>query len=385
MKKVAVLGATGSIGTSTLEVIRAHSDRFKIVLASSHNNKDELIRIATEFQIPEIVITKENHSYSREVVSSLTNLQYGEDSLISLLANIECDLIVNAISGSAGLKYTIEAIESGRVLALANKESLVMAGSIIKEKIKKNSARIIPIDSEHSAIFQALGDTPVSQLRSIIITASGGPFLNFSKSQLNNVTREDALAHPTWEMGEKITIDSATMMNKGLEVIEAHWLFDLPYEKIQAVIHPQSIIHSLIEFLDGSILAQLSKPDMKLPILFALTYPQHINSNICLTDLTSLPQITFKKIPQDRYPLFFLTIEAAKKGGLYPAIVNSANEAAVKLFLTRKIGFTQIYQLVDKVIQQLENVSHPDLELVLHKNQEVFDFTTNNYQKLISV
>ena len=385
MKKVAVLGATGSIGTSTLEVIRAHSDRFKIVLASSHNNKGELIRIATEFQIPEIVITKENHSYSREVVSSLTNLQYGEDSLISLLANIECDLIVNAISGSAGLKYTIEAIESGRVLALANKESLVMAGSIIKEKIKKNSARIIPIDSEHSAIFQALGDTPVSQLRSIIITASGGPFLNFSKSQLNNVTREDALAHPTWEMGEKITIDSATMMNKGLEVIEAHWLFDLPYEKIQAVIHPQSIIHSLIEFLDGSILAQLSKPDMKLPILFALTYPQHINSNICLTDLTSLPQITFKKIPQDRYPLFFLTIEAAKKGGLYPAIVNSANEAAVKLFLTRKIGFTQIYQLVDKVIQQLENVSHPDLELVLHKNQEVFDFTTNNYQKLISV
>lgn len=379
MKKIAVLGITGSIGLSTVDVVRKHSDEFQIVLASSHKNYKKLLSLSEEFHIKKIVLTDE----SLKSNISKDNLYFGQASLLNLIDECDCDIVLNAVSGSSGLIYTNQIIESGLNIALANKESLVMAGHIFKDKITKKGISILPVDSEHSAIFQAIGINKPKEIKKLIVTASGGPFRTLDLKKFDKITPSQALKHPTWNMGYKVTIDSATMMNKALELIEAHWLFDMPYDKIQSIIHPQSIIHSLVEFIDGSIIAQLSYPTMKLPILIALSYPKRIASDIIKTNLTELPGLTFEKMDKQRYPLFFIGVEVAKKGDLYPTIMNAANEAAINLFIQKEISFLNITDLVKYAIDKFENIHNPNIETIINKNREVYEFVLKNYKKIL--
>lgn len=383
MKNIAILGITGSIGLSAVNVIKNHSDKFRIVLASAHSNYQKLFSLAAEFSIPKIVITDKN--LQQKITESLPHTQifWGEDNLTELLSDSECDLVLNAISGSAGLQFSMQTVSAGIDLALANKESLVMAGHLISQELQRSKSLLLPVDSEHSAIFQAIGSTPLSEIKSLIITASGGPFRKIPLSEFENISVENALAHPNWKMGKKVTIDSATMMNKGLEVIEAHWLFQKDFSHIKAVIHPQSIIHSLVEFADGSLLAQLSFPSMQLPILFAFSYPHHIDSELVKTDIFKLPELSFHKIEKSRYPLFFLACEVGKSGGLLPTIMNAANEAAVELFLNKKINFTEINTLVQNVVERENNLSSPDLETIIRTNKEIWEKVLSSYRELI--
>lgn len=373
MKKIAILGITGSIGESTVEVVRQHPDEFKIVLASSHNSFDKFLTLAEEFQIPQLVITNKTLESTVNNIPSFTNLSFGTIALQKALQEMDIDIVLNAVSGSAGLQYSITSLERGLDLALANKESLVMAGHLVKEITSRTGAQVLPVDSEHSAIFQALGNVPINEVEKIIITASGGSFRDTPLDQFKNLSVKEALNHPTWDMGYKVTIDSATMMNKGLEVIEAHWLFDIAYDQIEGVIHPQSIVHSLVEFKDGSILAQMCNPTMRLPILYALTHPHHIKSNIVKTSVPKLTDLSFREIEEERYPLFFLALEVGKEGGLLPTVMNAANEAAVELFREEKISFTEIYEVVLNEIDSFENIENPDLETIIRTNAEVFE------------
>lgn len=379
MKKIAILGITGSVGQSACAVIREHKNDFQIVLASANNNLASALKAAKEFSIPKLVIINDQPTTDKH---SKTELLFGAENLTSLLRDIDCDIVLNAVAGSAGLPYSMITLERGLVLALANKESLVMAGKLMTEKANQMQASILPVDSEHSAILQLIGKTPKEEIKKIILTASGGPFRTLPTSKFNSITLEESLQHPTWNMGAKITVDSATMMNKGLEVIEAHWLFGLEYEKIEAIIHPQSIIHSLVEFYDGSILAQLSEPTMKLPILHAFTYPYHHKSQLCNTNLLSIPPLTFESIPPKKYPLFFLAVEAGKEGGLAPTILNAANEAAVSLFLHKKISYQEIHGIVAMALNKYQNEINPDLETILDTNNQIYQEIINNYKAM---
>ncbi len=300
MKKIAILGITGSIGISAIEVVRKHLTDFEIVLASANNNYNKLFEFAVEFHIPELVIT--NSSLKQKITDIPENsiLTFGEDELQKKIESIDCDIILNAISGSAGLRSSISTISKGTDLALANKESLIMAGQQIMKMLENSDSNLLPVDSEHSAILQAIGSSTPEEIQSIIITASGGPFRDLPLAEFKNITLAKTLKHPTWNMGAKITVDSATMMNKGLEVIEAHWLFNKSFDEIKAVIHPQSIIHSFVEFVDGSILAQLSFPTMQIPILYALSYPKHIKSTISKTNILDLPNLNFEEVSFNR-------------------------------------------------------------------------------------
>ncbi len=379
MKKIAILGITGSIGLSAIEVIREHTNDFKIVLASANNGYQKLFSLAKEFNIPNLNIT---NIYLENKITDFPesiNVTFGDDKLQELLRMIECDIVLNAISGSAGLLSSMTTISCGIDLALANKESLVMAGHLITEEIKNSNSRLIPVDSEHSAILQAIGTANLNEVRKIILTASGGPFRTLPVSEFKKITVEQSLDHPTWEMGPKITIDSATMMNKGLEVIEARWLFKKDISDIQTVIHPQSIVHSFVEFVDGSIVAQMSFPTMKIPILYALSYPVHINSNIFKTNITDLPPLTFSEVNQERYPLFFLAKEVGKIGGLMPAVMNAANEAAIDLFLEKKIKFDQIFKIIQYIVQKEKNIQNPEIEDIISANKEVYKRTLQDY------
>ncbi|MDZ4121042.1 MAG: 1-deoxy-D-xylulose-5-phosphate reductoisomerase, partial [Candidatus Cloacimonadaceae bacterium] len=359
MKKTLVLlGATGSIGTSTLQVIREQKDRFTILLATAHRDYARLMQIATEFNIPYLVLTGDFGREERQQLQSELSgckLFFGEDELLALLDELEYDIALNAITGSAGLRSTMCVAFRGIDLALANKESLVMAGHLVMPVCETSGSRILPVDSEHSAVFQALGSHSCEQVQKIHLTASGGPFLRLPLEDFANISREAALRHPNWSMGTKVTLDSATMFNKALEVIEAHWLFGADYEKINAVIHPQSIIHSMVEFIDGSFLAQLSTPDMQLPILYALSYPQRLGSQLVTTNLLQISPLTFLAIEPERYPLFFLGVECGKAGGIMPTVMNSANEAALELFLQGKIQFTEIFETVRKAVESQQN------------------------------
>lgn len=381
MKKIAILGITGSIGSSAVRVVNAHPELFQIVLASSQNNYRQLLNLARSLKIPNIVLTNAALKNSITDVPSGTRLFFGEETLLRLLVETPCDLVLNAISGSAGLDFTVTALENDLDLALANKESLVLAGHIIRKILTRSHSRLIPVDSEHSAIFQALGNIPIAQVRALILTASGGPFRDFDQQHLAKVTVQQALTHPTWNMGAKITIDSATMMNKGLEVIEAHWLFNMKYTDIKTVIHPQSVVHSLVEFRDGSLIAQMSIPDMSLPVLFAFNYPDHGESNICKTDITALPALTFQPVDERKYPLLFLARAAGEQGGLYPTILNAANEAAVHLFLDHKIEFLQIALLVRRILENEQNQADPDLDTIRLVNQQTFQKTLKEYKE----
>lgn len=381
MKKIAVLGITGSIGSSAVEVVRKHPDKFRIVFASSHNNYKQLFSLAAEFSIPQLVITNENQMITD--FPDAVSINFGSDKLIEILEEIDCDLVLNAISGSAGLQSSFTTISRGIDLALANKESLVMAGHLLIPLCRQTGAHIIPVDSEHSAIFQAIGSHPHREIDSLILTASGGPFRQLPLKDFNSISVADTLNHPNWEMGAKITVDSATMMNKALEVIEAHWLFDMNFEKIKTVIHPQSIIHSLVEFIDGSILAQMSFPSMQLPILYALSYPQRISSDLIKTKIHELPALTFEEVDELRFPLFKFACSVGRENGILPTILNAANEAAVQLFLQHKISYQEIFKIVTRVVEKAQNISHPSLSEILTVNQQIFEYTIAQYRQLI--
>ncbi len=377
MKKVVILGITGSIGDSAVQIIRAHRNDFQIVLASAHSQSHKLASLANEFQIPYVVLTNEQ---TQPIEFPDTTIVYhGEVELLRLLEDLDYDIVLNAICGSAGLQTTISTLIKGADLALANKESMVMSGHLVQDILKVSNSRIIPVDSEHSAVFQCIGSYPSSEIRAIHLTASGGPFRSLPLDEFDKITLQDALQHPTWNMGSKVTIDSATMMNKGLEVIEAYWLFHANYDQIDAIIHPQSIIHSMVEFCDGSILAQMSVPSMQLPILYALSYPNRIESGNVQTNLLELPHLTFEPIPKERYPLFYLACEVGRKGGLLPTIMNAANEAAGKLFLMEMIPYTRIYSIVDEAVNSADNICHPDLETILNTNQEIYTKIMEKY------
>ncbi len=371
MKKIAVLGFSGSIGQSAAKVVRAHPDKFSVVLASAHTDSKALFDYAREFNIPKLVLTgveKVECEIPRGV-----KVYYGKASLLRLIADENFDILLNAISGSAGLEYSLATVTKGVDLALANKETLVMAGDLLKEKLKVSKSKLLPVDSEHSAIFQVLQGSGNKAIKKIYLTASGGPFLHRPLHTFDSIQVKDALAHPTWSMGDKITIDSATMLNKALEVIEARHLFDVEYQQIVPVIHRQSIVHSMVECLDGSILAQMSNPSMTLPILYAFSHPERYWDDGVKTNLFELEELSFQPIEQKRFPLYFAGVAAGKAGGLAPTVLNSASEAAVALFLQKRISFPDICSVVCEQLDKLDNIASPDLEQILETNRKVYD------------
>jgi len=359
-KHIAILGSTGSIGTQTLDVIRSHSDKLVAEVLTAHSNADLLIQQAAEFKPNTVVIGDENKY--QQVKDALFDLDIkvfaGADALSQVVQMGTIDTVVTAMVGYAGLKPTIAAIKAKKHIALANKETLVVAGDLITKLIKENNVFLTPIDSEHSAIFQCLAGEPQA-IEKVILTASGGPFRTKSIEELKSVTKVQALKHPNWDMGAKITIDSATMMNKGLEVIEAKWLFGVKADQIQVVVHPQSIIHSMIQFNDGSIKAQMGLPDMKLPIQYALSFPDRWPSDFERFDFTKYPSLTFEEPNFQKFPCLTLAYEALKQGGNMPAIINAANEIAVDSFLKDKIGFLDIAKMVEKAMNGIAFVKQP--------------------------
>ncbi|PKN79106.1 MAG: 1-deoxy-D-xylulose-5-phosphate reductoisomerase [Candidatus Cloacimonetes bacterium HGW-Cloacimonetes-1] len=374
-KKIALLGATGSIGSSTIDVVREQNPHYAIALASAHTDFKKLFELAQEFRIPYLVLTGIGEDGLRERLRNdcpAPHLYFGEDELIRLLSDLDYDIALNAITGSAGLRSTLSVLERGIDLALANKESLVMSGHLVQALIAQHGSRILPVDSEHSAIFQAIGQHPGSELRTLHITASGGPFRSLPIENFAQITKEQALKHPNWDMGTKVTLDSATMFNKALEVMEAHWLFGMPFDQISAVIHPQSVIHSMVEFVDGSILAQMSNPDMKLPILYALSYPHRYPSQAVQTDLLKLSPLTFLPIDPARFPMFYLGIEVGRRGGILPTVMNAANEAALLLFMQDRIRFVDIFRVVAEAVEKTANIANPDLETILQVNRNIY-------------
>lgn len=354
-KRVALLGATGSIGTSTLEVLRVHKDRFELFAISFHSNVEKATRIVEEFQPQYVVSTSEKKI-------DYKNQLYGVEGLKTVAR--EPDIVVVATGGIVGVFPTIEALKAGKRVALANKETLVSFGNIVKDVLKKSSGEIIPVDSEHSAIFQLL-DGRKNEVKNIYITASGGPFRTKPAEELEYVRPEDALKHPTWSMGEKITIDSATMINKGLEIIEAYHLFDLPPERIKVVVHPQSIIHGMVELVDGAFIAHLSVPDMKIPIQYALTYPERLPSPAKTFNPFEIRQLSFEEPDFDKFPGLKLAYEVLNEGKEYPAIFNAANEEAVFMFLKGKIKFTQIPEIIRRVLDSNTGFDYKTLDGLL--------------------
>ena len=376
MKKIALLGSSGSIGRNCLKVIDNFPGEFQITCLAVHRSLQTVYQQAVRYMPQAVVIT--GTPTDKSLLTDLKNrgirVYQGQQALTEFFAEDDSDLVINALVGAVGLFPTLEAIRRGKTVALANKETLVMAGEIITQRAQTAGVTIIPIDSEHSAIFQCLvGENP-ENIRRIILTASGGPFLERDVSSFNHITIDEALAHPRWDMGNKVSIDSATLMNKGLEIIEAHWLFHLPLEKIEVVIHPQSIIHSMVEFIDGSIKAQLSLPDMKIPIQYALTYPKRKTSSSQYLKIEDVQSLTFFEPDFEKFPNLRLAIESLKLGGTAPTVLNAANEVSVELFLNGKISFTDIPRLVEKTLQQHEVVPHPDINQILTADRWSRDF-----------
>lgn len=380
MKKILLLGSTGSIGLSTLDIIRLMPDQFTITGLSVNNNINKLEEQIKEFKPPSVVVTNEREAeLLRKRIGSTCEVLSGNNGLIEITRQAEYDILLSAIVGFAGLKPTIEAIKRKKRIALANKETLVVAGELIVSLCKEYQAELIPVDSEHSAIFQCLTGEDSNSINKLILTASGGPFLNKSRQELENVTIKEALNHPNWKMGNKITIDSATMMNKGLEVIEAYWLFNLPKNKIEVVIHPQSIIHSMVEFIDGSLKAQLSTPDMRLPILYALSYPKRHNYNGVSTDFKKIGQLTFFEPNFNKFECLKLAYDAIDQGGTAPCILNAANEIAVEKFLSGKIKFLQIPELIKEALHKISAEKNFDLDLLVKCDSETRMFLNKKY------
>ena len=369
MKDLYILGATGSIGTQTLDIVRMNKDKFRVVGLSLGRDLEKSREIVEEFR-PEIICLRENKNIE---LSYKPIIVYGDEGLLQIASckSLNKGIVVNALVGHVGLKPTIKAIEAYNDVALANKETLVMAGFIVMPLAKKNNVNIFPIDSEHNAIWQCLAGEKREDIKNLIITASGGSFRDKTREELMNVTLEDALNHPNWSMGKKITIDSATMMNKGFEVIEAHYLFDIPVSNIKTILHRQSVIHSLVEFNDLSVKALLSSPDMRMPILYALSYPEHLKYDGKPLDLVEISKLTFEELSLERYRCLKYAYYAISKGGLYPAVLNAANEAAVNLFLDGKIKFLDIEKIIENEIMKnydkknitIDDIINTDLEI----------------------
>lgn len=369
-KRIAILGSTGSIGTQTLDVIAHHPKRFHVEALAAGYNIDLLLKQIEQFQ-PKLVsvATKALADQLSAVVPAHIHVRHGMEGLIEVAASTEAELVVSALVGSQGLKPTIAAIEAGKHIGLANKEVLVSAGHIVTALAKRHGVSLIPIDSEHSAIYQSLNGESYDQIAKIVITASGGSFRDRTRAELDGVTVEDALNHPNWSMGAKITIDSATMVNKGLEVIEAHWLFEVPYSQIEVIIHPQSIIHSMVEFVDHSVIAQLGLPDMRVPIQYALSLPERFPTPTQSLNLVDIGQLDFRPMDFERFPCIRMAYESGRTGGSMPTVFNAANEVAVARFLNGDITFLQIEDIIYDALSQHDVVQDPDLDAILHIDQ----------------
>lgn len=363
-KHIAILGSTGSIGTQALEVIGNNPDYFEVEVLTAHHNADLLIQQALQFKPNAVVIVNEDHyTKVKEALDPADIKVYaGENALASVAQMDTIDLVLTALVGYSGLLPTIKAIEAGKPIALANKETLVVAGELITGLAKEKGVNIYPVDSEHSAIFQCIVGEFHNRIEKIILTASGGPFRGMKRSELGAITKAQALKHPNWTMGAKVTIDSATLMNKGLEVIEAKWLFGVKPEQVEVVIHPQSIIHSMVQFEDGSIKAQLGLPDMRLPIQFAMTYPERLQSNFERFDFTKYPSLTFERPDTETFRNLALAFEALNKGGNKPCVLNAANEVVVEEFLKDRIGFLDMSHVVERCLEKIDFVANPNYE-----------------------
>lgn len=370
-KRIVVLGSTGSIGGQVLEVIRYLGEPFEVTGLSAYLDSEMgfLCRQVKAFRPKAVSVRDEKQNRLIRQRTGHKSVWTGEEGLARLAGMEPCDIVVNGISGAAGLAPTLAAIKAGKRLALANKESLVVAGEVVMPLVRKHKAELIPVDSEHSAIFQCLKNEPVRGVKRLILTASGGPFRRVGQRRLKHITPAHALRHPTWSMGRKITIDSATLMNKGLEIIEAHWLFGLDGRKIDVLIHPQSIIHSMVEFVDGAILAQASLPDMRLPIQYALTYPERMPSPVGTCDLAGIKRLTFHPPNPRKFPCLRLAYEALRVGGTMPAVLNAANEVAVNAFLGERIGFHEIPKVIASAMRKHKAVKHPILEEILEADR----------------
>ena len=371
MKNVVLLGATGSIGTSTVDVCLQHSDLFKVYAVAANSSVEKVAEIVRKFKVERVCMFKPEAAKELSAMLNMPVLS-GMEGLCELAADPKADIIINALMGAVGCLPTITAIEHGKHVALANKETMVMAGPVIWDKLAENpKAFITPIDSEHSAIFQCLADRPNKEVECLEITASGGPFRTWDIERFENITVADALNHPVWSMGRKITIDSASMMNKGLEVLEAHFLFHIPYEQIKVVVHPQSMVHSLVQFRDGSLMAQLGAPDMRIPIQVALTWPERLPLETKRLDLPTLGQLTFFEPDFNKFRCLALAFEAGRRGGVVPAMMNAANEVLVDRFLDGKLKFTDIPRHVETIINGAPNLTgHLTLDQVLEADAE---------------
>jgi 1-deoxy-D-xylulose-5-phosphate reductoisomerase len=371
-KHIAILGSTGSIGTQALEVIRKHPEMFVAEILTAQSNSDLLIRQAMEFLPNAVVIGDENsyHAVKEALKVYPVKVFAGSEAILQVLEMDTINIVLNALVGYAGLQPTLRAIRSGKHVALANKESMVIAGEMVMQEASQHQVMILPVDSEHSAIFQCLAGEQKSGLEKIILTASGGPFLGKKKEHLQNVRKEAALKHPNWKMGDKITIDSASLMNKGLEVIEARWLFDLPPGRIEVVIHPQSIIHSVVQFVDGSLKAQLGLPDMRIPILYAFSFPQRLASDFPRFSFLENPSLTFEAPDKELFRNLGLAYEALERGGNVPCILNAANEVAVEAFLNDRISFLGMSAVIGKCMHAVSYVKKPSFGDFVETNEE---------------
>ena len=376
-RKIAILGSTGSIGTQTLDIVRRHRDLFEVELISALNNTELLVSQAREFDVNNVVICNpDKYGIVAEALKgSGSKVFEGIDSLCALAAAEDVDIVVGAMVGFSGLRPTLAALEAGKIVALANKETLVAAGSIVTRTMREHGAVILPVDSEHSAIFQCLLGAQGNAVEKIHLTASGGPFRNWSKEQIALATAADALKHPNWNMGRKVTIDSSTMMNKGFEVIEARWLFDIPAERIKVGVHPESVIHSMVEFEDGAVIAQMAAPDMRQPIGFALSFPDRIDVGNKKLDFGELGHLSFENADTGRFPCLALAYEAVKRGGNAPCALNSANEVAVEAFLDGRIGFYDIARLCEKALDGLNFAATPSPDDIFATHEEVAELT----------
>jgi 1-deoxy-D-xylulose-5-phosphate reductoisomerase len=369
-KNIAILGSTGSIGQQALDVIRQNPEKFRPVVLTAHNNHQKLIAQALEFEPEAVVIgCKGSHKTVEQALSSTRIKVYaGNDDLNNIVSLPEINMVLVALVGYAGLKPVINAIKADKDIALANKESLVVAGELVRKLQSEHQVNIIPVDSEHSAIFQCLAGESHHEIEKIYLTASGGPFFGKSRKFLESVKKNDALQHPNWDMGQKITIDSATMMNKGLEVIEAKWLFDLTPGQIDVIIHPQSVIHSIVQFVDGSMKAQMGLPDMKVPIQYAMSFPNRIKSQFPRFSFIEYPELTFAQPDRNNFRNLALAYQAMQKGGNLPCIMNAANEVAVEAFLEEKIGFLQIPEIIEQSMTSVGFISAPDYSDLVETN-----------------
>ena len=372
MKRIAILGSTGSIGTQTLDVVRQHPDLFKVVMISANSSDSLLVKQALEFDVPEVVICKEELYAGVKAALPGRNVHCGISAACALVQADNVDVVVAAMVGFSGLRPTLAALEAGKTVALANKETLVAAGAIVMETARRHSAPIYPVDSEHSAIFQCLQAAGGNQIARLHLTASGGPFRTLPRETIAGLGKDAALKHPNWDMGAKITIDSATMMNKGFEVIEAKWLFDVDASRIHVVVHPESVIHSMVEFIDGAVLAQLGCPDMREPIQYAMSFPERLSLNNKKLDFEALSGLSFFEPDMEKFPCLRLAFEALEKGGNIPCALNAANEAAVQAYLHDKIGFYDISSIASEVISGVNFAANPTLEDIFATNEEAF-------------